>query len=224
MVNPATCSIKDCDRATYAHGWCRKHYQHLRVRPACTVEGCAKRETSRGLCAMHQRRLRVHGSLDGGKHYGEAEKFYREVVLTNERGPEDDCLTWPFACGKHGYAQIRDGDDIILVHRRLCEEVHGEPPTPDHEAAHRCGRGKSGCVTKGHLRWATHTENMADKNIHGTSNHGERNGLAKLTEEKVRQMRPLFGTMTYDAIGSLFGVSSAAAWAIDKRKSWAWVK
>ncbi|MER9912789.1 hypothetical protein NKJ71_19375 [Mesorhizobium sp. M0050] len=173
---------------------------------------------------MHRKRLLVHGDVNGGKHYGEAIAFYRDVALAYSGAKDDECLLWPFACGGHGYAEMRDGEDIVLVHRRLCEDAHGPAPTPDHEAAHSCNRGKFGCVTKGHLRWATHTENMADRNIHGTSNHGERNGLAKLTEEMVRQMRPLFGTMTYQAIGALFGVSSAAAWQVDKRKSWGWVE
>lgn len=174
---------------------------------------------------MHLRRIRVHGSVDGGKHYGGAEKFYQEVVLTDTRGHDDECLIWPFGRGsRHGYATMRNPSGSELVHRRLCEEVHGEPPTPDHEAAHSCNRGKFGCVTQGHLRWATHKENMDDKLIHGTHNRGARNWRAKLTEADIPMVRSLLGTDTYAAIGEKFGVSASTIWQIDKGNSWAWLQ
>lgn len=39
------------------------------------------------------------------------------------------------------------------------------------------------------LRWTTHTENMADKKLHGTYVCGENQNGAKLTEETVRAIR-----------------------------------
>ncbi|WP_292637037.1 hypothetical protein [Mesorhizobium sp.] len=49
------------------------------------------------------------------------------------------------------------------VSRLVCEEVHGPPPSPDHEAAHSCDNGDLGCATKRHLSWKTPKENTADK-------------------------------------------------------------
>lgn len=170
---------------------------------------------------MHKRRLRMHGSLDGGTHYGEAEKFYQEVVLTYEG---TDCLIWPFARGGRGYGNMKFDGRAVLVHRRACEEINGPPPTPEHEAAHHCGNGEGGCVNVHHVRWATHVENMADKLIHDTHNRGERNGLAKLTEPDIPVIRSLLGTATYAEIGDRFGVSAATIWQIDKGNAWGWLR
>jgi hypothetical protein len=38
------------------------------------------------------------------------------------------------------------------------------------------------------LRWDTHSSNQRDRISHGTSNAGERNGSAKLSEAKVREL------------------------------------
>lgn len=52
------------------------------------------------------------------------------------------------------------------VHRLVCHAFHGEPPTPDHHAAHNDGDRGNNRATN--LRWATPKENTADRYIHGT--------------------------------------------------------
>lgn len=81
----------------------------------------------------------------------------------------DDCLTWPFLKSPRGYARMHVNGRDKRVSRLVCEEAYGTPPTPDHHAAHSCGKGHLACVTKRHLRWATPVENAADKIIHGTN-------------------------------------------------------
>ena len=151
----------------------------------CSIPDCGKLAPSnrKGWCEAHYTRWRRHGDpLAGGTSKGDAERFYRETVLNYEG---DECLIWPFARLPSGYAKMNEGN----VHRKLCEEVHGEPPSPEHEAAHSCGNGKLGCVTKGHLSWKTHLENEADKLAHGTRLSGERHWNAKLTDEQIATIR-----------------------------------
>jgi hypothetical protein len=132
----------------------------------------------------------------------------------------NECLIWPYARIKAGYAQLGGGK---YVHRLACEELYGPPPTPEHEAAHSCGNGHLGCVAKRHLSWKTHAENMADKLIHGTHNRGERQGRSKLTEANVREIRQLNGIFLDREIAAIFGVSRGTINDIMRRTTWGWL-
>lgn len=150
------------------------------------------------------------------RQYGDAQRFYHEVVLRYEGGK---CLFWPFA-KQRGYGTMRIKDRLVRVHRRLCEEMNGPPPTPEHDAAHSCGCGDYGCVTKGHLEWKTRKENLADEIAHGTRLLGERNHSAKLTAENVREIRLLFGVRGHVEIGQMFGVQEECIRRIATGQTW----
>lgn len=106
----------------------------------------------------------------------------------------------------------------------VCEAVHGPAPSPHHEAAHTCGRGSSGCINPNHLRWATPTENQADKIEHGTSNRGERCAASRLTEDDVIEIRRLKGKMTQKEIAEIFGVNYITVGDIHNSRTWAWLR
>lgn len=97
----------------------------------------------------------------------------------------DDCIPWPLSRDNKGYPQVCTGridaktTKIEKANRVICRMAHGEPPTPEHQAAHSCGN--RGCVNKEHLSWKTQGENEEDKKTHGTlvPNTWGRNG--KLT-------------------------------------------
>ena len=187
----------------------------------CLIKDCSKPQNSHGYCGAHGRRWRLYGDPLGSKprSLGKAQRFLRDVVLTDERGAEDPCLIWPFARTGAGYAQVKKS----YVARIACEEANGPPPTPKHDAAHNCGKGHLGCVTKSHLRWATRIENMADTLIHGTRSRGEHRPTAKLTEADVLEIRDLCGHSFQRDIAERFGVSVPTVSAIQARKSWTWL-
>jgi hypothetical protein len=106
------------------------------------------------------------------------------------------------------------------VHRIICEEINGPPPTLKHEVAHSCGQGRLGCVTPKHLRWATRVENREDMIAHGTRNYGERNGGAKLTKPQVLAIRATPRTISNRQIARNYGVSETTVHAILARKKW----
>lgn len=98
---------------------------------------------------------------------GEPERYLNETVMSfSER---EECLSWPFARNANGYGKIRLGSRMLTVSRLVCERAYGDPPTPDHEAAHSCGKGHEGCVNPFHLRWATAKENAADRIVHAAA-------------------------------------------------------
>jgi len=187
----------------------------------CSVPECGKPHLAKGFCNAHYRRLKRHGdALAGNTPRGEPQKFYAEVVLVYEG---DECLIWPYSRVGHGYGLMtRDGDQQY-THRLLCEDVYGPPPTPRHDAAHSCGKGHDGCVTKGHLLWKTRAANMADKLDHGTHHRGERHGQSKLTEKQVREIKSLKGVETKTALAKKFGVSWSAVSNIHSGRNWGWL-
>lgn len=231
------CSIEDCDQPHYARGHCKRHYERLmrsghptdagRNKPGgpCLVDGCPRPAVTMNYCNRHYLKYRKYGDATITKmaqaEKGEPECFFREVVMTYDG---DECLTWPFADNGAGYGILHRDGRMRLVSRLVCEEVNGPAPTPDHETAHNCGRGHLGCVTKGHLRWATHSENQMDRVDHDTHTRGERCPTAKLTEAEVQKIRGLRGKLSQARIAEMFGVSAGQVARIHLRKQWGWLE
>ena len=94
------------------------------------------------------------------------------------------------------------GRKKLLVHRLVCAAFNGPAPTDQHHAAHKDGMPSNNLPEN--LRWATASENEADKRAHGTlrfgaTHHsatkperaarGSRVGTSKLTEAMVVSIR-----------------------------------
>lgn len=235
-----TCSVEGCGRPHQACGFCSMHYRRwlrhgdpigggvFRKRPAharCSVAGCDRQAIARRLCHLHWQRDRKHGTPTGSGRTspGAAARFLEDVALPYEG---DHCLIWPFSRDRQGYA--RTGSS--LVSRIICRAVYGEPPTPRHEAAHSCGKGHLGCVTKRHLRWATKRENETDKRAHGTlltgldhPLHGENHPSHKLTTDDVRAIRLAGSAVSARFLARKYNVARPTIDAILLRRTWAWL-
>jgi hypothetical protein len=112
------------------------------------------------------------------------------------------CLIWPFGRIQSGYAAV--GRDALAVHRVMCEYRNGPPPTPKHQAAHSCGRGKDGCVNPMHLSWKTNSENQLERYQHSGPTK-----RAKLTPSQVDEIMALKGRARIADIAKQFGVSDS---------------
>lgn len=186
-----TCSISECGRKVFGHGWCSRHYN----------------------------RWRENGDpLVRKKIPFAARQYMHEVVIPFA---EDSCLPWPYAKNTGGYGLIDVNGRQRIVPRYLCEIFHGPPPSPAHVTAHSCGKGHEGCCNSRHLSWKTSKENSADMLTHGTRQRGESHHQAKLSEADVRQIRELTGKMTMVKVGEMFGVCLQTIWSVQKRKIWA---
>lgn len=185
----------------------------------CSIPDCGKKALTKGFCANHYYRLRRYGDpLGGGTSHGEPLRFIHEVALKHEG---DECLPWPFSKSGAGRGQIWVGDVKHVTPRYVCELIHGAPPTPEHEAAHSCGKGHEGCISPHHLSWKTTSENHADKLIHGTHLRGERSGTAKLTEDQAREILRLKGVKSQYELAKQFGVRQPSISRIHQGKRWA---
>lgn len=104
----------------------------------------------------------------------------------------------------------------------MCEKAHGEPTSPELDAAHSCGVRL--CINPRHLRWATRAENMADAIEHGTTTRGERHGAHKLEEVDVREILDLLSRgETHESIAVKYGVSRNAITGIANQRNWSWL-
>jgi len=193
---------------------------------SCSVDGCKNNahwrlQGRKGMCNAHYKRWSKYGDpSEGGTPLGEPMKWLLEVaaVFTG-----DNCLVWPYARSGAGYAQVHEAGIKKQAARILCEMEHGAPSSPDHEAAHSCGRGAEGCINPRHLRWATRLENEEDKRLHGTVARGEHQGMSKLTEADVRAIRELARTLPQREVARRFGVRQENVSSIVRRASWAWL-
>lgn len=115
----------------------------------------------------------------------------------------DDCLLWPYAHVR-GYGHFVVNKKHIYAHRYMCQIVHGEPPTPSHQASHGCGNGHKGCVNPKHLSWKTQSENQLDRRQHGTTkrNIGGRPGTLSHTD--AERIRHIARFKTQDEIAEMF--------------------
>lgn len=189
----------------------------------CSVAGCCKAIVARGLCRAHYQRWWKHGDpIAGGTAKKAAVSFLRDVVMLYAG---DECLTWPYAKNSDGYAIIRRDGRTHRVSRIVCEEKNGPPPTPNHEAAHCCGKGHEGCVSGSHLSWKTAQENAQDKIGHGTTTRGERNGRAALTADDILSIRAAIKAGSSHAdLAQAFGVSRPNISQIKAGTRWSWLE
>lgn len=211
-----TCSVEGCNRPNRRNGLCGTHSARMRRTGSlettldpygtfhpCAVAGCGKARHSFGYCRAHYTRLQKHGDPLGGRRpIGYVLNWVREHA--EYRG--DDCLKWPFKTNPAGYGSLSIAGHSIVASRYMCILINGEPPTPDHEAAHSCGKGHTGCVNPMHLRWATRAENQHDMVLHGTAVIGERNPMAKISDADVERLRELWPTMPRAKVAALFGL------------------
>lgn len=137
---------------------------------------------------------------------------------------EGACVYWPFGRFADGYAAVQVNGRKWRAHRYICTRHRGLPPTPQHDAAHSCGRGHLACVNPRHVYWATRAENLADRERHGTVNRGQRNGQAKLTEAQAREVLALRNTGAFQkGVAARYGVSRELIGRVWRRQAWAWL-
>lgn len=122
---------------------------------------------------------------------------------------------------KSGYLNVqlwKDGKfKTWLVHRLVAVTFIGEPPSDKHEAAH--GNGNRHDNRASNLRWALPVENMRDRDIHGTTARGIRNGRLRYDDAMVQSVRDLHASgMGYRRISASTGISRATVRSYILRK------
>ena len=154
----------------------------------CSVLGCQKEVRTRGWCHMHYRRWYEHGDpnivIIAKSARGSTSAFLEDTL----QYLGDECVFWPFATDKDGYAKITVKRRSQRACRIICIRLYGPPPVDRPLSAHSCGNGHLGCVTPAHLGWSSAQENMNDMIQHGRSLRGGDNSNTKLTRPIVQEI------------------------------------
>lgn len=96
----------------------------------------------------------------------------------------------------------------FLLHRLVAIAFVGTPPSETHEVAHGDGDRLNNAACN--LRWVLHVENMRDRDAHGTTARGDRNGKLKHDDSVVSRVRSLHaGGIGYRRIAAETGLSRA---------------
>lgn len=126
----------------------------------------------------------------------------------NKQGP-DDCWEWS-GYKTYGYGMLRIGRHRHIRAHRLSWILHFGNIPQGLDVCHKCDNRK--CVNPNHLFVGTRKDNMQDAINKGRFIHGEKCCGAKLTDEKVREMRRLrLIGQSYRSLALKYGVSRQTA-------------
>lgn len=128
------------------------------------------------------------------------------------------CALWLGDLSTHGYGRFSVGGKHIQAHVYAWELANG--PVPDGLCVlHRCD--VRACVRVEHLFLGTRAENSADMAAKRRSTWGERNPMAKLTDDAVRAIRERYASgMTMREAAESFGTTEDNVRHIVLGKSW----
>lgn len=134
-------------------------------------------------------------------------------------------LGWLRQCTmkRGGYVAVslwRDGHGSLFTVHKLVMLAFVGPRPRGMDIAHRDGDKRNNTLSN--LRYATRQENEGDKVLHGRSNRGERNGMAKISDADAVAVRDAVGANPprgrYRRVAERFGLSESAVWNIANGK------
>lgn len=123
------------------------------------------------------------------------EKWIATTLAATKR---EGCRDWPYETSSNGYGAH---GGRVLGHIIL--ERSGRPRPVGMIQLHSCDRPI--CAAPWHLRWGTYAENAADAIARDRNARGMRNGLAKLTDADVLEIRAL-DNWTHRDLAQRYGV------------------
>lgn len=127
------------------------------------------------------------------------------------------CRNWQGVVNRRtGYGQIDIGHRPFLAHRIALECKLGRPLRDDFNALHTCDNRR--CVNPAHLWEGTQADNQADMAAKDRSVFGVRHRHAKLTDEKVREIRQ--DRRHSGIIAREHGVSRGTIHLVRQRRGW----
>lgn len=144
-----------------------------------------------------------------------AERFWAKVAIP--ANVLSDCWEWT-AATSHGYGRLTVNQQPEAAHRMAFRMVNG-PLRKDEVVIHRCDNKR--CVNPTHLAKGTQADNMRDKVSKGRQQKGDRCPKAKLTDEKVREMRQLYsaGFLQKD-LAKRYGIDGSTVSGIVTGRHW----
>jgi hypothetical protein len=148
---------------------------------------------------------------------------YQASDLGRVRGIKGGRILSPVTT-QYGYHQVSlcvGGKKLSrLVHRLVAYAFLGPQPAPEYDVLHWDGNKKNNRLAN--IRWGTPTDNNEDQVRHGTRIIGSRHPMAKLTEDKIREIRDLwnYGRLSQAEISEAVGVARRTVNGIVRGVTW----
>lgn len=188
---------------------------------SCAFDGCGKPARSAGFCNGHYRQHRMGETLRPLQvQYHGLPEFERFMKRVDKDGP-DGCWIWTGSRQRaqwHGQWRGPKGTPE-LAHRAAWRLMRCEIPQ-GMCVCHRCDNPV--CVNPAHLFLGTVSENFKDMWAKGRARPkthcGEAHGMAKLTADKVREIRA--SDESAKDIAARLGVGTTTIYDVRKRKIW----
>ncbi len=144
---------------------------------------------------------------------GRVNRLLLEPIIMRQRRDKDGYRTVTF-CVNYYKTGHRVGRLVLIA-------FVGQPSS-EQENAHLDNDKENNCLSN--LSWETHVDNIGHKVRHGTAQLGMKHGMAKLSDDNVRQIRRLRGLITGERLSEMFGVSAAVISKIQLNKLWKHIK
>ena len=131
--------------------------------------------------------------------------------------PNSGCWVWLGGTNQKNYGHIWSSElkRHERAHRMVYQILVGAIPAGK-QLLHTCDNPY--CVNPDHMFVGSNAQNRADSVAKGRHAKGESCGLAKLTEDQVRQIRRSSGSAAY--IGKQFGTCATNVYDIRNRRTW----
>lgn len=132
--------------------------------------------------------------------------------------PNSGCWLWEGGtAGNNGYAAIARKSGSRMVHKIMYEIHKGKTPKGK-EVRHTCDMPI--CINPDHLLLGTHADNMRDASVRKRfpDRSGDKNNLAKLTAEQVREIRA--DPRGSNTLARVYSVDRTLIWAIRANRIW----
>ncbi len=150
-------------------------------------------------------------------------------ILLRANIPDDKCWEWTGAKSRFGHGRIKLNGKLHSPHRIVYQMLVGNIPE-NYLVCHRCDNPS--CVNPRHLFVGTHSDNMKDcaakgrlnSQLNAASFQGAKHPNAKLTDEKVREIRLRAANgEPKKRLAREFGVHKSIIQKVIQRKRWAHV-
>jgi len=230
------CSIEGCSKPVLCRGLCNTHYirwqrhgdplyrktQKLGTRK-CKHYGCNRLNEIGEYCTKHyQRYMRLGSTDDSVLKNLKSVSPKKRIWLCSEVDPETGCWIWQKGKDKDGYGQFSFKNRNYRAHR-VAYRLYVGPIPRGMQVLHKFDNPS--CVNPNHLFLGDNDINMADMVQKDRQAKGEANGLSKLTEDQVREIKKrLLGTETTSDIARDYPVDRKVVSRINAGTNWKHIK